>query len=784
MRIAMIVGAFGRLSETFILDEIAGLIDLGHDVRIFARSIAEDEAVHPAIARYRLRERVHVLGVPSGRRRRYVLKALAAAASAFPRHPVLACRAVAGYRDADALFLLAHMPDPHFDVVVAQFGPNGERAARLKKAGLAWPLVTIFRGFDVRWAAQRGPAMYRTLFAHGDLLAGVSRQIVEELVRLGAPPGKVRQLRGGIDLDHFQAPAGPRSWTPPQTLVILTVARLHEVKGLRYAILAVGALARRRPDLALEYRLAGGGPEEAALRELVREQGLEQRVRFLGPVPPDRVAALYQAAHIFLLSSLAEGLPSVIQEAMATELPVLATAVGGVGELVADGETGILVPPKNVEALADGLERLVAARAEWREMGRRGRQVVAAKHDIRRQARELEAVCLEVVAAKAGRPGRIADARPARPAMVSAIIPVRDRPEELARCLAGLLSQKRHCHLQVIVVDDASTGDAVRDVAARHPEITYARLDVPRGSGFARNLGLSRAEGELVWFLDSDVSFLSETTLLAMVSMLGGDPGCGQVGGEALVDAEGRVTRVFGRHLRATTGASFIRFVPACPSSSGPAAMRIDSSEAPLRFECDYIPTSNCMVRRDVAWQVGGFDDAHSGVGEDKDFGFRVKQLGLRSYVAADTVVLHHFSPTGRTGGGLRRHFRTQVRFVARHFGFGGVARMLAVVIAEAAAGRRRVGAEVEDSDAGRFRARYREVVLGVASPRRAVSAVGQTLSHAFQFVCALAWALSTARLPRRAGSVHFDFLDALSGHRPAGVRLASGRTSNVGAPS
>ncbi len=462
--------------------------------------------------------------------------------------------------------------------------------------------------------------------------------------------------------------------------MLLTVARLHQIKGLAYGIRAFKALVERNHDLNLEYRLVGAGPQEKELRQLVGDLGLEKEVLFLGPFAEDQVASQYRQAHLFMLPSVAEGLPVVAQEAMASELPVVATVVGGVGELLVHGETGLLVPPKDAQALADGLQQLIDSRDTWQELGQRGRRLVASKYEIKQQNRELEQICLRLVA-HARNKIPVESVKNCRAGMVTAIIPVRNRSDELAGCLSGLLSQWRHFPLQVIVVDDASTDDGTRNLAALHPQVTYVRTDVPRGSAFAKNLGLSLAEGEFVLFLDSDVTFLSNTTLQTMVATMSDDLQCGQVGGEAIVDCAEKVKFIFGRHIDKKTGMSRIRFIPAEQAGS-------------RRFRCDYVPTSNCMVRRDVALHVCGFDDAYSSVGEDKDFGYRVKQLGLRSYVLSDSAVWHHFSTTGRTDSGLRKQFRTQIRFILRHFGLSGVVKMLSGIFLEAVFGRTRAGNE------------------------------------------------------------------------------------------
>ena len=397
MRIAMVVSQLGRISEKFVLDQIVGLIELGHHVEIFARRANRATVEHPEVDRFALRERLHVLAPSAQGGWRRALKTSIVALETMRHRPLFVLRAVLR-RDWDALFLLAKVRDRYFDLVLAQFGPNGELAARVKGAAGRWPLATIFRGYDVRRAQEHGAAIYRTLFARGDLFLGVSQEIVKELHRLGVPAEKILYHPSGVDLDRFHA-GDERSWARPERLVLLTVARLHPVKGVANGIRAVKTLLQRHPDLLVEYRLVGEGRQEKELRELVSKEGLDAQVTFLGALPADRVAAELRQAHILVLPSLAEGLPVVVQEAMASELPVVASGVGGVAELVVDGETGRLVPPNDVEALADALERLIEQSGAWRRMGRCARRRVAARYALRQQNRELERICSRLVMA-------------------------------------------------------------------------------------------------------------------------------------------------------------------------------------------------------------------------------------------------------------------------------------------------------------------------------------------------------------------------------------------------
>ena len=177
----------------------------------------------------------------------------------------------------------------------------------------------------------------------------------------GFPQDGVRVLRNPIDLGRFRpAPPGVREaarrslGVRDDEVVALCVARLFPVKGIDQLLDAWRLVEERTP--AARLVIAGEGPERAALEEQARGHGI-RRARFLGH--RSEVETLFQAGDFLVVSSRSETGPLSAVEAMATALPVVAFRVGGVGELVRDGEEGILAPAGDVEALAEGMLRLI-----------------------------------------------------------------------------------------------------------------------------------------------------------------------------------------------------------------------------------------------------------------------------------------------------------------------------------------------------------------------------------------------------------------------------------------
>ena len=188
----------------------------------------------------------------------------------------------------------------------------------------------------------------------------------------------------GVDLKMFAfAPRRPRQ---DGKVRLLTVARLAEKKGVEYGIRAVANVLRKHPHV--EYNIAGDGPLKNDLANLVDTLNINDKVRLLGWKRQEEIVELMKGADILLAPSVTsrggdqEGIPVVLMEALAQGLPVLSTQHAGIPELVQDGESGFLVPERDVNALTERLEFLVQHQELWPEMGRAGRDYVERHHDI------------------------------------------------------------------------------------------------------------------------------------------------------------------------------------------------------------------------------------------------------------------------------------------------------------------------------------------------------------------------------------------------------------------
>jgi glycosyltransferase involved in cell wall biosynthesis len=262
-------------------------------------------------------------------------------------------------------------------------GRLGEEAGSL---GPSWSFTA--HGTDI---AGDSPARLAEKVRDADLVVCVSECGRSQLLRLAGEGARerTRVVRCGLDAAWRQAGAAAGSGAGrTDRLRLLAVGRLEEEKGHRYLLEAVAALGERGEEVELE--LVGDGSARGRLTEQARRLGIADRVEFRGSVGQDLLHRHYAAADVFCLPSLGEGVPVVLMEAMAMGLPVVATRVGGVPELVGDGAHGILVAPTEVGELVEAIAALGADAAARRRLGAAGRERVLAEFDAVRSARLLE----------------------------------------------------------------------------------------------------------------------------------------------------------------------------------------------------------------------------------------------------------------------------------------------------------------------------------------------------------------------------------------------------------
>ncbi len=393
MRIAFILGRFPVLAETFVLDQITGLIDRGHEVEIYAQEKGDTSQVHSEVTEYGLLDKARwAMPIPKNWFARFA-KAFWFCIEQGWKKPLCILRCLDFFKYGKSAFSLRtlYIAMPYFDtnpydVIVCHFGPNGLLAVKLQELGLIeGKIVTIFHAYDIyEYPKQKGLRIYEQLFAKGDLFLAVSKSGRDELLRLGCPAERLMIHRVGVDTDKLTC-VQP-SVCSNGKISIVSIARLVEKKGIEYGVQAVAKLKKKFPQV--KYTVVGDGPLRQTIEDLIEKLGLDDTVELTGWKKREEVEELLDSACVLVAPSVTadsddkEGIPVAIMEAMARQVPVVATRHGAIAELVEDGVSGFLVEERDIEGLTDKLSHLLENRQTWPEMGKAARERIVAEYEI------------------------------------------------------------------------------------------------------------------------------------------------------------------------------------------------------------------------------------------------------------------------------------------------------------------------------------------------------------------------------------------------------------------
>lgn len=387
-KLAYLVSRFPKISETFILYEILELRRLGFEVDIFPLVREREDVQHPEVAS--LTSRTHYYSALSApvilaqlfwitRRPTRYLATLWSVIYGNISSPKFLIRGIVA-------FLLAGL----FAKEIKRSGIGHVHAHWATHPALAAYVVHRLTGLPYSFTAHAHDiyveqAMLREKIADADFVVTISEFNRRFLAGLygEALAKKVDVIHCGIDLDVFQPREGAQK---AETFTIICVASLEEKKGHKYLIEACAQLAER--GIALNCLLVGDGDLRAELEAMIQGHGLSEHVKPLGRQPRHRVGELLAQSHALVLPSIVtskgkmEGIPVALMEALAMQMPVIATDISGVSELVEHNVTGLLVPEKDASALATAIDVIRQDPAAAAAFGRRGREKVIAEFDL------------------------------------------------------------------------------------------------------------------------------------------------------------------------------------------------------------------------------------------------------------------------------------------------------------------------------------------------------------------------------------------------------------------
>lgn len=396
LTVAYVMSRFPKLTETFILAELDAMDRAGVRVELHPLLRQKGEPVQPAAERWV--ERAHYVPFVSpavlrsqlaflrdrGRRRRY-LRAFADMIRGTWRSPNFLLGGLGIFPKVAHMSLA--MLDERVDHVHCHFANHPALAGWLVHRLTGLPYSFTAHGSDLH--VDR--TMLATKVAEAAFVVTISsdnRALIEATAG-DASSGKVDVIHCGVDPDAFPA-------SVPATagrLRIVAVGTLHEVKGQAHLIEACRLLAER--GVAFTCRFIGDGPDRESLSKRIDRHGLGDRVTLAGRMTNDAVARELARSDVLVAPSVPtsggkrEGIPVVLMEAMAAGLPVVASRLSGIPELVTDDVSGLLVPPGDDVALADALGRLAEEPALRARLGTAGRETVLRDFDVDRNAAVL-----------------------------------------------------------------------------------------------------------------------------------------------------------------------------------------------------------------------------------------------------------------------------------------------------------------------------------------------------------------------------------------------------------
>lgn len=387
-KITILSSTFPNLSETFILNQVIGLMKEGVEVDTISLITPDMEKAHPSFHDYNCIEHLTVIGIPKNKRVR-VLKAILLffkLITLTPKKCLLAFNKK--YRTASTslknLYILNTYRKRKIDILQAHFGPNGLVGTFLKDAGVVDRLVVTFHGSDINsYPKKHGSDVYNELYNRADLITANTTFTKNKIVDNGADRDKITIIPVGLLTENFPFRKDPGN---REEMVITTVGRLVEKKGHIWMLEAFKKLIASKTRVI--WNIIGSGPEEERLKNRVEELELTDSIKFHGSLKGPQVRDILAESHIFILPSVTaksgdmEGQGLVLQEAQSMGVPVISTLHNGIPDGVLDKKSGLLVPEMDSDALYNATKVLLEDQHLREEMGRTGSRFVRENYDI------------------------------------------------------------------------------------------------------------------------------------------------------------------------------------------------------------------------------------------------------------------------------------------------------------------------------------------------------------------------------------------------------------------
>lgn len=397
LTILYIVQGFPVLSETFVYNQIADMIDRGYNVSIHA-AFPENPPYHKLISDYGLIEKT-TFRSNINCNTLYLIKAIInLMSSSFSGSLniikyLFRCKVLKKFTFDKKLFLIGNeIRKRNTDIIHIHFGFNALEVAKLKNWGFFKniKLITTFHGYDIH-KESLSKDIYSELFDQGDIFTVNSDYSRKRAIEVGCPDNKIEKLPVGLNLSSFVPNKNKKE---SDSLRILFIGRLIELKAPHLVVEICYLLSKK--GISFSCNIIGYGDLFDHLSQMIVNYGLTDNVKLLGGQTQDQIVEVMKQSDVFLFPGIydktgrAETQGLVIQEAQAMELPVLISNVGGMQEGIIDEETGFVIAENNIIGFAEKLEYLATNKDIREKMGKKGREYVACNFSLKSLGDSLE----------------------------------------------------------------------------------------------------------------------------------------------------------------------------------------------------------------------------------------------------------------------------------------------------------------------------------------------------------------------------------------------------------
>jgi succinoglycan biosynthesis protein ExoA len=557
----------------------------------------------------------------------------------------------------------------HFDLICAH-GYRADILGILAGRLTGTPVACFLRG----WTAENPKvrmfeALDRFFLRFANRIVCLSESQVRKVSRSIAPADKISVVRNAIDvaprdelskLQSFKEVRN-RFGLPPDCVVVATGGRLSPEKGVEDFLEACSTVNREFPEV--RFLVFGDGVLRKHLEHKAVALGIENRITFAGFLPELR--SLLPGVNLVVNPSHSEEMPNIVLEAMAAEVPVVATAVGAVEEIAGSDPALCLAPPRNTAMLANHILQLLREPLRAQQLGSKGRDRVEQANSLSEQQSQFHALYRKLVGASQVNSSSKEVSRllaPAHPVgthssapFLSVVMPVRNEATHIEEVLAGLEAQTYpHDRFEVIVADGDSTDDTTKVITdfSKRTSLSIRQLRNPaRLSSSGRNVGARNARGEYVVFIDGHCHIPSRTMLWDAVELFDRTRADCLCRPQPLTMSDSTPLQAAIAHTRATfLGHGY------------------GSDIYALDFEGFVDPrSSGALYRRSVFERIGYYDENFDAC-EDVEFNSRLLKAGLLSYFSPKLGVYYEPRKTlGRLWQQMIRYGRGRFRLIRKH---------------------------------------------------------------------------------------------------------------------